>query len=149
TTITHAKVGLRTEALNSLLLFVLLESFFNFLIIFFLIDIDECLFSPSVCGPDSICINEIGSYNCSCLNGFTATNPSLTVSINNTCTDIDECLFSPSVCGPDSICTNEIGSYNCSCLDGFTATNSSLPISINNTCRGTFYIYFCVYYYLE
>uniref|UniRef100_A0A671QV57 Adhesion G protein-coupled receptor F5-like n=1 Tax=Sinocyclocheilus anshuiensis TaxID=1608454 RepID=A0A671QV57_9TELE len=47
--------------------------------------IDECLFSPSVCGPDSNCTNEIGSYNCSCLDGFTATNSSLLISINNTC----------------------------------------------------------------
>ena len=49
------------------------------------IDIDECLVSPSVCGPDSNCTNEIGSYNCSCLDGFTVTNSSLTISINNTC----------------------------------------------------------------
>ncbi|XP_058612379.1 adhesion G-protein coupled receptor F1-like isoform X1 [Onychostoma macrolepis] len=77
----------------------------------------------------------MGSYNCSCLDGFTATNSSLSISINNTCRDIKECLFSSSVCGPNSNCTNEMGSYNCSCLDGFTATNSSLPISINNTCR--------------
>ncbi|XP_056125214.1 adhesion G-protein coupled receptor F1-like [Rhinichthys klamathensis goyatoka] len=49
-------------------------------------DIDECLLSPSVCGPDSNCTNEIGSYNCSCLDGFTVTNSSLTISINNTCT---------------------------------------------------------------
>ncbi len=49
------------------------------------LDIDECLFSPSVCGPDSNCTNEIGSYNCSCLDGFTATNSSLSININNRC----------------------------------------------------------------
>ncbi|XP_051730518.1 adhesion G protein-coupled receptor E1-like [Ctenopharyngodon idella] len=48
-------------------------------------DINECLFSPSVCGPNSICENQFGSYNCSCLDGFTAANSSLPISINNTC----------------------------------------------------------------
>ncbi len=52
----------------------------------FFIDINECLFSPSVCGPNSTCTNEKGSYSCSCLNGFTATNLNLSISINNTCT---------------------------------------------------------------
>ncbi|XP_067239660.1 adhesion G protein-coupled receptor F5-like [Chanodichthys erythropterus] len=49
-------------------------------------DIDECQFSPSVCGPNSTCINELGSYNCSCSGGFIATNSNLPISINNTCT---------------------------------------------------------------
>ncbi|XP_048063223.1 adhesion G protein-coupled receptor F5-like [Megalobrama amblycephala] len=97
-------------------------------------DIDECLVSPSVCGPNSTCTNQMGSYSCLCSNGFTATNSSLHISINNTCTDIDECLVSPSVCGPNSTCTNQMGSYSCFCSNGFTATNSSLPISVNNTC---------------
>ncbi|XP_048063235.1 latent-transforming growth factor beta-binding protein 1 isoform X2 [Megalobrama amblycephala] len=47
--------------------------------------IDECLVSPSVCGPNANCANEIGSYSCSCLDGFTATNSSLPISINNPC----------------------------------------------------------------
>ena len=53
--------------------------------VFSTLDIDECLFSPSVCGPHSNCTNERGSYNCSCLDGFTVTNSNLTISINNTC----------------------------------------------------------------
>ncbi|XP_077076292.1 adhesion G protein-coupled receptor F5-like isoform X2 [Siphateles boraxobius] len=48
-------------------------------------DINECLFSPSVCGPNSTCTNEIGSYNCSCLDGFTATNSDHPITFNNTC----------------------------------------------------------------
>uniref|UniRef100_A0A8C2DYH1 Uncharacterized protein n=1 Tax=Cyprinus carpio TaxID=7962 RepID=A0A8C2DYH1_CYPCA len=93
--------------------------------------INECQFSSSVCGPNANCTNEKGSYNCSCLDGFTATNPSLPININ-------ECQFSSSVCGPNANCTNEKGSYNCSCVNGFTATNPSLTISINNTFLITF-----------
>ncbi|XP_051730453.1 uncharacterized protein LOC127502040 isoform X7 [Ctenopharyngodon idella] len=95
---------------------------------------NECLFNSSVCGPNATCTNETGSYICSCSSGFTSTNSSLPVSINNTCTDTNECLFSSSACGPNANCTNTEGSYNCSCLNGFTPTNSSLPVSINNTC---------------
>uniref|UniRef100_A0A8C1XSY8 Adhesion G protein-coupled receptor F5 n=1 Tax=Cyprinus carpio TaxID=7962 RepID=A0A8C1XSY8_CYPCA len=87
------------------------------------LDINECQFSPSVCGPNSTCTNQLGSYNCSCLDGFTATN---SISGSNPCNG------DPSVCGPNSDCTNQLGSYSCSCSDGFTATNSNLPISINN-----------------
>uniref|UniRef100_A0A8C1I878 Uncharacterized protein n=1 Tax=Cyprinus carpio TaxID=7962 RepID=A0A8C1I878_CYPCA len=93
--------------------------------------INECQFSPSVCGPNANCTNEKGSYNCSCLDGFTPTNLSLPININ-------ECQFSSSVCGPNANCTNEKGSYNCSCVNGFTATNPSLTISINNTFLITF-----------
>ena len=50
-----------------------------------LTDIDECAPEPSVCGPDSICTNTIGGYNCSCVGGFTETNSSLMISVNNTC----------------------------------------------------------------
>ncbi|XP_073711483.1 adhesion G protein-coupled receptor F4, partial [Misgurnus anguillicaudatus] len=95
-------------------------------------DVDECQLNPSICGPNSNCINVDGSYNCSCLKGFNATFPNLKISINNTCTDVDECQLYPSVCGSNSNCTNVNGSYSCSCLDGFNAPY--LNISINNTC---------------
>ncbi|KAK9956687.1 hypothetical protein ABG768_014403 [Culter alburnus] len=95
-------------------------------------DIDECLFRLSVCGPNSTCTNELGSYNCSCSGGFTATNSNLPISINNTCTDVNECLKTSEFCGPNSCCTNSFGSYNCSCLSVFTVTNMNQPISTSN-----------------
>ncbi|XP_065124443.2 adhesion G-protein coupled receptor F1-like [Paramisgurnus dabryanus] len=101
-------------------------------------DVDECQVNSSVCGPNSNCTNVNGGYSCSCLDGFTATFPNITISINNTCTDVDECQVNSSVCGPNSNCTNVNGGYNCSCLDGFTATFPNLTISINNTCTGEF-----------
>ncbi|XP_059355275.1 adhesion G protein-coupled receptor F5-like, partial [Carassius carassius] len=97
--------------------------------------INECQFIPSVCGPNSECTNQLGSYNCSCLDGFTATNSSLPISVNNTCRDVNECLKTSEFCGPNSHCTNSVGSYNCSCLSGFTVTNSSEPVSASNPCN--------------
>ncbi|XP_067273924.1 adhesion G protein-coupled receptor F5-like [Pseudorasbora parva] len=99
-------------------------------------DINECAISPSVCGSNSTCTNEIGSYNCSCLDGFSATNSNLTISINNTCTDVNECLKTSEFCGLNSYCTNSFGSYNCSCLSGFTVTNRNQPVSTSNPCNG-------------
>ncbi|KAL6486042.1 hypothetical protein MHYP_G00054340 [Metynnis hypsauchen] len=50
-------------------------------------DVDECLSSPSLCGPNAICTNAIGGYSCSCRTGFTATDSNQSVSINNSCTE--------------------------------------------------------------
>uniref|UniRef100_A0A8C2IPL8 Adhesion G protein-coupled receptor F5-like n=1 Tax=Cyprinus carpio TaxID=7962 RepID=A0A8C2IPL8_CYPCA len=105
----------------------------NFKISLFFIDIDECLFSPSVCGPNSICMNEIGSYNCSCLDGFTATNSNLPINVN-------ECVEISDVCGPNSICNNTVGSHNCWCMSGYNVTDTNLPINNNNT-----YIHECLF----
>ena len=38
---------------------------------FFLVDINECVASPSLCDADAVCINNEGSYQCSCQVGFT------------------------------------------------------------------------------
>ena len=36
----------------------------------FLADINECATLEDVCGENSICINKIGSFKCSCKTGF-------------------------------------------------------------------------------
>uniref|UniRef100_A0A3B1K7B7 Uncharacterized protein n=1 Tax=Astyanax mexicanus TaxID=7994 RepID=A0A3B1K7B7_ASTMX len=97
-------------------------------------DVDECVLGTSACGPNSICSNTIGGYNCSCRTGFIVTNSSLPVNISNPCSDVDECATAPSICGPNSICSNTIGGYNCSCRTGFTATNPALNLSTANPC---------------
>ena len=50
------------------------------------LDVNECLETPSVCGPNSVCNNTIGDYNCTCWSGYNVTDPSLKSSANNTCT---------------------------------------------------------------
>lgn len=50
-----------------------------------LADINECVDKFAFCGPNSICTNTIGSYNCSCSSGFTVTNRSQPVSNSNPC----------------------------------------------------------------
>uniref|UniRef100_A0AAY4AZP4 Uncharacterized protein n=1 Tax=Denticeps clupeoides TaxID=299321 RepID=A0AAY4AZP4_9TELE len=97
---------------------------------------------PSVCGPNSHCTNTIGSYTCSCLNGFSVTSPDFSINVNNMCQDVNECAVIPSVCGPNSNCTNTIGSYTCSCLNGFSVTSPGFSINnVNNMCQGKKYMY--------
>nr|XP_055041676.1 sushi, nidogen and EGF-like domain-containing protein 1 [Misgurnus anguillicaudatus] len=97
-------------------------------------DVNEIYVNSSVCGPNSYCTNVNEGYNCSCLDGFTATFPNLTINLNNTCTDIAECLSSSLVCGPNSYCQNINGSYSCSCLRGYNVTNMNETVSNSNPC---------------
>ena len=129
------------------------------------LDVNECLETPSVCGPNSVCNNTIGDYNCTCWSGYKVTDPSLKSSANNTCTgkanlyisahrkthfsawvsfffslypfsDINECVEITNVCGSNSKCTNYNGSYNCSCLSGYQVTKANQSISVDNQCTG-------------
>src|SRR4029434_11167980 len=130
------------------------------------LDVSECLETPSVCGPNSVCNNTIGDYNCTCWSGYNVTDPSLKSSANNTCTgkvvfykaleapwhigthfsalfssrypfsDINECDEISNVCGFNSNCTNYNGSYNCSCLSGYQVTRANQSISLSNQCTG-------------
>ncbi|OQR77488.1 hypothetical protein BIW11_07065 [Tropilaelaps mercedesae] len=74
-------------------------------------DVNECLRDPSVCGQNSRCINDFGSYHCVCAEGFEG-DPAAG------CTDIDECLQSP--CAQGSLCYNSPGSFRCECPRGYT-----------------------------
>ena len=61
--------------------------------------------------PNADCSDTIGSYDCSCSDGFTET-PDVV------CIDIDECADG-NVCDISATCSNISGSYYCSCNSGF------------------------------
>nr|XP_044990663.1 adhesion G protein-coupled receptor E1 [Jaculus jaculus] len=73
-------------------------------------DVDECQ-TAGICPEHSFCSNSVGSYGCTCQDGF--------IFNNSTCEDVDECSKISTLCGPTSICTNTLGSYTCSCLPGY------------------------------
>ncbi|CAK6979234.1 uncharacterized protein LOC128379245 [Scomber scombrus] len=91
-----------------------------------LLDIDECQKPSDICGPYSSCNNTVGSYNCTCLIGFNATNPALPTKNSNPCNDIDECLA--NVCGDNGTCDNKPGSYSCECHKGYQIVPDATPV---------------------
>ena len=71
------------------------------------VDIDECLeYGDSICIGD--CLNEPGSYRCTCPQGYTlSTN-------ERSCEDIDECKAVQSPCrGTNQNCFNTRGGFKC------------------------------------
>jgi len=58
-------------------------------------------------------MNNIGSYECKCKNGFNGTGK------NNDCYDLDECKTNMNDCHENSDCLNIVGSYECVCKNGF------------------------------
>eukprot|EP00058_Branchiostoma_floridae_P006890 XP_002592378.1 hypothetical protein BRAFLDRAFT_67239 [Branchiostoma floridae] len=72
-------------------------------------DIDECLTLNGGCSWN--CTNTVGSYNCSCEEGF-----ALDIDGHN-CTEFDE--WSTQNGGCSQFCTNTFGSYHCSCGEMF------------------------------
>ena len=49
------------------------------------LDIHECMETPNLCGPNSICTNNNGSYNCSCWSGYRVENANNPISDKNLC----------------------------------------------------------------
>nr|CAD7397575.1 unnamed protein product [Timema cristinae] len=73
--------------------------------------IDECKDSSGIC--HQTCINNWGSYRCSCNSGYTLQHD------NRSCHDVDECeqFKDRNLCV--GICVNQPGSYSCKCPDGY------------------------------
>ncbi|XP_078582473.1 uncharacterized protein LOC144865519 isoform X2 [Branchiostoma floridae x Branchiostoma japonicum] len=100
-------------------------------------DLDDCSSSPCAHGT---CTDGVGSYTCSCENGWGGTN----------CDQyIDDCVASPCIHGN---CTDGEGSYTCSCENGWEGTDcdqdinecASNPCWLGGTCLDHVDGYSCV-----
>ncbi|CAH3133412.1 unnamed protein product, partial [Porites lobata] len=102
------------------------------------LDDDECLKTPPVCDVNANCKNTLGSYLCSCIEGFTGDGK----------TYLDECQMSTYNCSDNATCINTEGSFNCSCKPGYRGNGyncsdedecqiSSHNCSDNATCINT------------
>ncbi|XP_024297929.1 latent-transforming growth factor beta-binding protein 4 isoform X1 [Oncorhynchus tshawytscha] len=71
------------------------------------VDINECA-NETVCGEHAFCQNLIGTYQCMCDQGYTATSD------GKGCVDENECETMQGVCGT-ARCENVDGSFMCEC----------------------------------
>ncbi|KAI4891035.1 hypothetical protein NFI96_013892 [Prochilodus magdalenae] len=78
-------------------------------------NVNECSEGNGRC--DHECSNSMGSYHCSCRDGYS-------LSGHHRCLDIDECQDIPDVCG-SAKCKNLIGSYECLCEVGYVYNNET------------------------
>ncbi|XP_077996690.1 uncharacterized protein LOC144449997 [Glandiceps talaboti] len=97
-------------------------------------DVDECIDGkdqdPSMDFCQQECVNNEGSYECTCFEGYAKLN-------RTHCKDIDECEIGNFTCTANSLCSNTQGSYDCVCDPGYTKTTNGTCININE-CEAEF-----------
>ena len=73
---------------------------------------DECLRGLDNCHQEALCGNTMGSFSCSCNDGWTGSG--------TLCENENECDLLGQPCGlSDSTCTDTVGSFTCTCNEGF------------------------------
>uniref|UniRef100_A0A452UFN5 Nidogen 2 n=1 Tax=Ursus maritimus TaxID=29073 RepID=A0A452UFN5_URSMA len=87
------------------------------------VDVNECAAGSHRCGPNSVCINLLGSYRCECRNGYEFADD------RHTCVAItpppNPCEDGSHSCAPagQARCIHHGGStFSCACLPGYTGT---------------------------
>ncbi|CAH1239231.1 THBS1 [Branchiostoma lanceolatum] len=78
-------------------------------------DVDECLENGGRGPCDQVCIDLLGSYRCSCRDGYELSADGFA------CVYADKCRSSPCLNG--ATCLGGIGDYTCQCPSGFKGDN--------------------------
>ncbi|XP_052696969.1 uncharacterized protein LOC128175386 isoform X6 [Crassostrea angulata] len=110
------------------------------------VDVKECTMTPEICGDNSVCVEEIGSFSCLCNQGFEKSS-------SRNCSNIDECALAKHTCHQNAVCVDTVGSYSCSCNQGYTGDghscsdidecSSSYVCHPNAMCNNTVGSYIC------
>ncbi|KAL7980060.1 hypothetical protein Chor_001328 [Crotalus horridus] len=90
-------------------------------------DIDECKVIHDVC-RNGECVNERGSYHCTCKEGYT------TDITGTLCIDNNECATDINLCGSKGVCQNTPGSFTCECQRGFSLDQTGAACEDENEC---------------
>ncbi|XP_067652542.1 fibrillin-2-like [Haliotis asinina] len=109
-------------------------------------DVNECLTANGGCDSNARCDNTIGSFTCTCNNGYSGDGFN--------CTDVNECTINNGGCDSNARCDNTIGSFTCTCNNGYSgdgfnctdinecSTNNG-GCDINAACGNTIGSYTC------
>ena len=92
-------------------------------ILLYFVDVNEC--TEFLSGCDHNCTNSIGSFSCSCKDGYVLHDNQrscigkifMVLIITHFVSDVNECLTHNGGC--EHNCINEIGSYYCTCEPGY------------------------------
>uniref|UniRef100_A0A671R9L8 Si:ch211-241f5.3 n=1 Tax=Sinocyclocheilus anshuiensis TaxID=1608454 RepID=A0A671R9L8_9TELE len=99
------------------------------------IEDNECVSQPSICGKNARCFNTVGSYYCQCHEGFTTLSAhNFTQADAISCKDINECVVGSADCSPNTECVNSEGGYKCTCATGYISSNSGQGVQYINEC---------------
>ena len=98
-------------------------------------DIDECIVNNNG-GCDQNCTNTIGSFECSCTDGYYLMSDTscvgkvfLLIRRLLFLSDINECAINNGGCG--QVCTNQVPFFSCSCNNGYRLYNETLCTGMN------------------
>ncbi|PFX16148.1 Fibrillin-2, partial [Stylophora pistillata] len=110
-------------------------------------DHDECINENNACDVNAYCTNTVGSYYCTCKEGYTSNG--------RWCSDTDECNNITHDCDVNAECNNTLGSYKCTCKKGFHGNGTNCAdvdecadgkriCDVNAQCNNTFGSYNCM-----
>ena len=107
------------------------------------LDIDECSMQVDDCEHN--CNNTLGSYTCSCNDGYILDRDGIQCNGKNIChvpvvlyscfplLDIDECSLQLDEC--EQVCINLDGSHTCECNEGYAIVSNRYYACEGKPCR--------------
>ncbi|XP_075750924.1 uncharacterized protein LOC119175044 isoform X4 [Rhipicephalus microplus] len=94
-------------------------------------DIDECQ-EDKPCGPNEVCRNSYGGFECTCNHGYKRD------SVSGTCQDVNECQYGGHNCQIGFRCDNTPGSFTCvrisGCGTGYTVNAATGQCEDDDEC---------------
>ena len=74
-------------------------------------EVNECQVGTANCHGNAFCTNTIGSFSCTCQNGYTGDG--------TVCNNVNECQTGLDNCHDNAFCSDNVGSFQCNCNPGY------------------------------